>query len=207
MVEKRYFENNPTLGGDVVIKSASFKAGKEEISKTFEIESLDYCMIYGKAIWPLVFDKLIQGDVFVVSLLRDLTYTGKGNFGAEIANAASVELPSLYTMQVDYCKGLLAKEATNIQKSILEISAVKEESVIAIATVNGENILLRLNPATDEKAVVRIYNVFGGLEYESAYNLSKGNQTVTINASNFIKGVYVVQITMGSKTSSQTINI
>jgi len=39
-VEKSYFENHPELGGDAVIKSASFKAEKDGIYKTFEVESL-----------------------------------------------------------------------------------------------------------------------------------------------------------------------
>ena len=40
-MEKTYFENNPTLGGDVVIKSASAKVVGGDIYKTFEIESLE----------------------------------------------------------------------------------------------------------------------------------------------------------------------
>jgi hypothetical protein len=39
--EKRYFENNPTLEGDVVIKSADVRIVSEEIFKTFEIESFE----------------------------------------------------------------------------------------------------------------------------------------------------------------------
>jgi len=41
MMEKQYYENSPPLGGDVVIKSSSFKTEKDEISKTFEIECLE----------------------------------------------------------------------------------------------------------------------------------------------------------------------
>jgi hypothetical protein len=39
--EKRYFENNPALGGDVIIKSASVRVVSDEIFKTFEIESVE----------------------------------------------------------------------------------------------------------------------------------------------------------------------
>ena len=173
-----------------------------------EYESLlAYCMKYGKAIWPLVFDKLVQGDIFVISLLRDLTYNGNPNFLNDITHFVDGKIPTLHSSQIDYCKGLLAKEEANIQKSILDISAEKEESVIVNVAVNGGNIILSLNPVADEKALVKIYNVFGGLEYEAGYNLSKGSQTVVINASNFKKGIYVVQIIIGSNTTSQTINI
>ena len=41
-VEKAYFENNPTFGGDVTIQSASLEVVGNEIFKTFEIESLEY---------------------------------------------------------------------------------------------------------------------------------------------------------------------
>ena len=177
-------------------------------AESTEYESLlAYCKKYGKAIWPLVFDKLAKRDIFVISLLRDLTYTGTGNFGAEITRSASVKLPSLYTMQVDYCKGLLIKEDVNIQKSILDISSVKEELFTVNVTTNSGNILLDLNPTNNEKALVRIYNVYGGLEYEANYNLLKGSQTVEINTSNFKKGVCIVQVTIGGKSVSQTINI
>ena len=36
-LEKRYFENNPELGGDVLIKSTSFKTEKDEIHVTKKI--------------------------------------------------------------------------------------------------------------------------------------------------------------------------
>jgi len=177
-------------------------------AKSSEYENLlAYCMKYGKAIWPLVFDKLEQGDIYVISLLRDLTYTGKGNFSVEITRSASVKIPSLYTMQVDYCKRLLVKEEANIQKSIQDISAAKEESFTANITVAGGEIQLSLQTGKDEKALVRIYNAFGGLEYEANYTLSTGSQTIVINASRFNKGIYVVQITIESKTISQTISI
>ena len=41
IIEKRYFEENPELGGDVLIKSSSFNVENDEIHKTFEVESFD----------------------------------------------------------------------------------------------------------------------------------------------------------------------
>jgi hypothetical protein len=40
-LEKAFFENNPALGGDAIIQSASVKIVGEEIFKTFEIESFE----------------------------------------------------------------------------------------------------------------------------------------------------------------------
>jgi len=108
---------------------------------------------------------------------------------------------------VDYCKVLLEKEEVNIQNSIRNISNDEKESFMANVTTNSGEIILNLNLENDEKALVKIYNVFGGLEFEVNYNISKGTQTIVINASNFKKGIYVVQINVESKTISQTISI
>jgi hypothetical protein len=182
-------------------------------AKSSEYESLlKYCMKYRKAIWPFLFDKLAQKDIFVINLLRDLTYNGNPNFGAEITRSVTVKrgepFPSLNSILVDYCKKLLDKEEANIQKSILDISASKEEPFkVGITVANSQEIHLSLHPGKDEKALIRIYNFFGGIEFEANYNISKGNQTLVINTSKFKKGVYVVQITTGGKSISKSISI
>jgi hypothetical protein len=178
-------------------------------ARSSEYESLlEYCMKYGKAIWPLLFDNLVQKDIFVISLLRDLTYTEKGNFGAKITQSASVKIPSLYTMQVDYCKKLLAKEDGNMLKSILDISATEEKTFeVTVAVANSQEIQLSLYSEKNEKALVRIYNVFGGLELDANYNISKGNQTLIINTSNLKKGICIVKISIGGESISKSISI
>jgi len=179
-----------------------------------EYESLlEYCTKYGKAVWPLLIDKLAQSqrDIFVVNLLKDLTYGGNWDFIDDIALAASGETrkfsPFIYSNLVDYCKKLLVKEGANMLKSIQSISTVEDGSFEINISVRGQDILLNLNLVKEEKASVAIYNIFGTLEYEVNYSISKGNQMLVINASNFKKGIYVVQITMESKTISQTISI
>lgn len=182
-------------------------------AKSSEYESLaQYCMKYGKAIWPLIIEKLAQGNIFVISLLKDVTYNGNPNFGIDIKPSVTVEVgkpyPSLYSILVDYCKGLLKKEDVNILKSIKDITVVEEETFeLNVTTTNSGEILLSLHSEKDEKAVVSIYNVFGGLKYEAGYNFTKGSQTVVISTSNFEKGIYIVKITTGVKIKSQTISI
>jgi hypothetical protein len=63
-IEKRYFENNPTLGGDVVIKSASVQVIGDETSKTFEIESVEDGAYYLDA-WIMVPDDFSEYKVKV----------------------------------------------------------------------------------------------------------------------------------------------
>jgi hypothetical protein len=179
-------------------------------AQSIEYESLlEYSLKYGKAIWPLLFDKLAQKDFFVVNLLKDLTYGGKRSFYDDIVKFEKDRpLPSTYTVLVDYCKGLLAREDVNIQKSIKDISSEGKEILnLNVTTSNNQEIKLNLDLEKDEKAVIVIYNSLGGLEYRASYNLSKGSQTVVINASNFKKGIYVVQIIIEDKIKSQTISI
>ena len=180
-------------------------------AKSSEYENLvQYCMKYGKATWSLVFDKLAHGDIFVISLLKDLTYNGNSNFDIDIMPIiveAGKQYPSLYSILVDYCKRLLAKEEANILKSIMDISTAEEGSFEVSISVNAQQILINLFSLKDEKASVTIYSVFGGLEFETRYNVSKGNQMLVINASNFKKGIYIMKITIDGESISQTISI
>jgi hypothetical protein len=165
-------------------------------------------MKYGKAIWPLVFDKLVQRDIFVISLLRDLTYDGNPNFGAEITHFVTGKIPTLYSIQVDYCRELLAKEEANMLKSILDVSASKEKPFeVTVIVADSQEMQLSLHPEKDEKALVRIYSFLGGVVFEASYNISKGNQTLVINTSNFKKGLYIVQIIIEGESISKTISI
>ena len=169
---------------------------------------LNYCMKYGKAVWPLLFDKLAKKDLFVANLLKDLTYGGKLSFYDDILQYEKGKpFPFLSSILVDYCKGLLVKEEANIQNAIRNISATEEENFEVNISVNAQEILLNLYSIKDEKVFVSIYNTFGGLEFEARYNVLKGNQTLVINASNLKKGIYVVKITIDGKSISQTISI
>jgi hypothetical protein len=75
-IEKHYFENNPELGGDVVIKSASFKAENGEVFKTFVIESLGEGAYYVNA-WimaPFTEEGYVEYKVAVNDVLSGFTF-------------------------------------------------------------------------------------------------------------------------------------
>jgi len=183
-----------------------------EYSKSEEYNNLfNYCTKYGKSIWPLLFEKLENGDIFVISLLRDLTYSGNGTFVIDIMPSSTARIgkpfPSLYSILVDYCKKLLAKEQENILQSINDISAILKESFeVNITVSNSQEVLINLDSDKDTQINIKVYNVFGQLEYKVNYPVLKGNQTVLINASNLKKGIYVLQITKGDKLKSQIIS-
>ncbi|MCL1933349.1 MAG: T9SS type A sorting domain-containing protein, partial [Candidatus Azobacteroides sp.] len=170
---------------------------------------LEYCMKYGKVIWPLLFEKLTPKDIFVINLLKDITCSDKRNFFDDIKPVRKKDelFPSTHSVLVDYCKGLLVKEEANIQNAIRNISIAEKGNLEVNISVNGREILLNLSSIIGDKASVTIYNVFGGLEYEISYNLSKGNQILAINTSKLKKGIYIVQITIGGESLSQTIGI
>jgi hypothetical protein len=75
-VEKAYFENNPALGGDVIIQSASVKVVGGEIVKTFEIESFEEGNFYMDA-WilvPLTEDGYPEYKVAINGLLTEYSF-------------------------------------------------------------------------------------------------------------------------------------
>ena len=173
---------------------------------------LGYCEKYGKAILPLIFEKLSKKESFIINLLIDLTFTENRYLYDEsvsvVTDNPEVGKPfSSHSIWVDYSKKILEKEKTNILKSIQDIQIKEKQSFEINISFNNKEILLNLYSIKNEKANVMIYNVFGGLEYEEEYNISKGNQTIVINASNFKKGIYIVHVAVGNKIISQTINI
>jgi hypothetical protein len=172
---------------------------------------LMYCAKYGKSVWPLFIDKLAQTNIFVVNLLRDLTYGGNINFIDDITppydGVVSKPVPSLYSNLVDYTKKILTNEQDNIIKSIQVLFDLENEPFeVSVAMTNGQKKLLNIYSKVEGIANVKVYNFFGDLEHEANHNVLKNNQTV-IDVSSFKKGVYVIQITVGSKTISQKISL
>lgn len=173
---------------------------------------LNYCEKYGKSILPLIIDKLAQGNIFVISLLKDLTSNGNTNFITDITKDFKIEdgkqFPSLYSILVDYCKKILINEQDSFLKSIQKISAMDEEEIETIfISVHNQEILLNLHSDKAEIAFVKIYIIFGVLEFDSSYIVPEGGHTLAIDVSNFKKGVYVILINIGGKTDTQKINI
>ena len=75
-LEKTFFENNPKVGGDVSIKSATLSVIGEEIHKTFEIESLEDGLYFMDA-WllvPLIEKGYPEYKVKINGLLSEATF-------------------------------------------------------------------------------------------------------------------------------------
>jgi len=171
-----------------------------------------YCKKYGKAIYPLVFNKVAQRGRYTSNLLRDLTYNRDDSFYDYLASPfkcipTNLKWDLKQSALVYYCKGLLEVENEDILKAILETIEKENESFETKVSVNSQGILLHLHSEKAETANVKIFNLFGGLEFESNYQVSEGRQSVVIDSSNFKKGIYVLQITIGGESKSQKISI
>ena len=167
-------------------------------------ELLQYCTPYGKSIWPLVFDKIAKGqeEYHALNLVKDLTYGGNMSFLSDIRPPGLY--PSVILTVIDYTKKLLERELENIKQAIQELSEEEENSSI---TSNGLEVILNHFSDVETIAIVKIFNLSGGIEYESVYNVTKGRQNIIVDVSNLRKGLYVVQIAIGSKTASRKIII
>jgi len=86
---------------------------------------LKFCQDYGKASWPLFIEKFVNGDIFAINLIRDLTYAENEDLLESVKNkaiksrSANVPLPSLYQNCINYCSELLNIKKAEIQSSIL----------------------------------------------------------------------------------------
>jgi len=193
-----------------------FSGNPYDYAKSKEYDNLlQYCKNYGKAVWPLLFDKVTLGRgivrVEILNLYKDLTYTGTEDFfdGTRPPREEGDYFPAdVYLNLVYYCKGLLEDEYENILKS-LEIFTFVEKAKLGTNVIfaNNQEIRLILNSEKDGKAFVTIYNILGVLEFEANYDISKGNQTFVINASYLKRGIYVVKVTIGGESISKTIKI
>jgi len=113
------------------------EAGRSELrsfpcspSKIKEYDSLlIYCKQYGKASWPLVFDRVAKAYISICPLLKDLTIEGNPDYLDHISLSLTIPgkyFPSNEDVLNFHCKKLLEKEKDNILKVIHEL--IKSEN-------------------------------------------------------------------------------
>ena len=84
---------------------------------------LEYCENYGKAVWPLIIDKISQNEILVLNLFADLPespdyYIEDSKF-IVFMNCNSHS--SSYAILMRYCKRLLVEENNNILNAIQDL--------------------------------------------------------------------------------------
>ena len=182
-----------------------------------ECDEYERLLMYSSqyAILPLIFEKLEkeQGTAVgkVIQLLRDLTFLENQHLYEAIQSyffskviPGGNNLPSSQLIHIEYCKILLEKDYDKMLKSIQDITIPGDE-VLELNTVPLDNGILLLSFSSD--ALVRIYNSDGEIEYEANYDLSisGGGGGAFLDIRNLPEGIYVLQITVGSKTISAKI--
>lgn len=172
---------------------------------------VEYCKTYSKIIWPLVVDKYTK-EHKVIYLLKDVTYQGSDFFNEIKEKFVGVNEPEPELMAlaeaVAYCKDMLTAKKSNFINSLSEISKLaNEEFEKVFISHSSQKIIINLHSEKNEELSIKIFNISGNIEYESRTIVSKGNHTKSIDASNFKKGMLVVQVTIGSDVFSRKINI
>ena len=84
---------------------------------------LEYCEKSGKAVWPLIIDKISQNEILVLNLFADLSeapdyYIEESKF-IVLMNCNSHS--SSYTLLMRYCKRLLVEESDSILSAIQDL--------------------------------------------------------------------------------------
>ena len=198
--EIKYLEWEITWHGR--LENAYNSISRHYAKESDEYDSLlMYSLKYGYAILPLIFEKIHEDDLRAKNLLEDLTFPENRHLYDDICSKAEVGT-LLRSVWIAYLKILLEKDYDKMLKSIQDIS-IPEDEVLETNTIliNSSNIMLLLYSENEEASFVKIYNSDGELEYESSVTV-QGCTYVRFDISNLQEGIYVLQITVGSKTIS-----
>lgn len=88
---------------------------------------LNLCVEYGKASWPLFIEKLIEGDILSINLIKDLTLSENIVLMDEAkaitakTRMVGAPLPSMYSNYMNYCLSLLNGNKVDVQSAIKRI--------------------------------------------------------------------------------------
>jgi len=86
---------------------------------------LKYCKPFDKAVWPLLFEHVVNKNRLISNLLRELTADGIPGFLLETVQSLQepgMDYPDTHSVRVVFCKKLLVDEYDNIIKAIQAIS-------------------------------------------------------------------------------------
>lgn len=167
-------------------------------------EIFEYCKLKGKSTWPLIAEKLNNGDTFSSILLLQLSLKDnidllKGVFADNKKKPANDEgamlVRSPYANSIKYAKKLLAQE-----KIIESVETVANPIAVTVASKAPAN-QLQVNMSVENNMVVKI-EVFDltGKVYKllaSNYECIKGSNTYYANISDLNNGIYICKVSGG----------
>ena len=193
----------------------SIHSNSRKYAESVEYENLiKFSLKYGKALLPLVFELLENGESMTINLLEDLTFPENRQIYDDIKTDfyrkvdVRKTIPSTVSILIEYSKYLLSNEYETIFKMIETISIIEKNNLEPnVISITNQEIVFNLYSDKESTAILNIYNSYGTNEYNSIYNLSKGEQNIVINACKFMKGIYIIQITIGSNIYTKKINL
>jgi len=145
-----------------------------------------YCKKYGKAIYPLVFNKVAQRGRYTSNLLRDLTYNRDDSFYDYLASPfkgipTNLKWDLSQSALVYYCKGLLVSELENIFQSIQAITEMENEAIEPnIVTIGNRSLTVKLNAEKAGTDSVKIFNLFAGWNLNPIIKSHKAVKTFSL---------------------------
>lgn len=177
-------------------------------AETKEYDELcGFCKKYGKVTWPLFIEKLSDGDIFVSNLLEDLTFLENKSLYNEVLNSQerTMAVYCVYSNMINYAKKLLSHKTSDIRSEIKNIPDIDSNVSNIMVTSSKECIIIEANIEKTTPVAVNIYDIYGNLVFNSNYSSTGDKWSAVINASNFVKGTYLVKVINNEKVYSQKI--
>ena len=199
---------------DIVIHSnPRMYANSEEYS-----DFIKYCESLGEASWTFVFNKIEQGNVFVINALEDLTLADNMDVLEKVISESSlksttssgatiVRTPQTYAMK--YIKELL--------KSTGEITSTENDGIIYS---NSFDFKVYPNPANvssqivfnlpyDAKVSVDVIDLMGKVLSVPVNNqlLTQGNYNYLLNIPENFKGICLVKLRINNNVNVQLLTV
>lgn len=162
---------------------------------------LDYCTLNGKKFYPLVIEKLSDGDFFAIILLNDLTLKENSYLLKEVNNEnkrkpmnedGTMIVRTPYSNAIKYARKLLSKE------NIIELpQPIFDPMTVTVAT-NGVTGLFQINMTCENEMAVNIdiYDTSGksNCRLVSNYKCNQGINTFSAGISDFKNGIYICKV-------------
>jgi hypothetical protein len=175
-------------------------------SKEYD-ELIVFCRKQGRAIWPMVFEKLEQGDFLAINALEDLTLADnihvleavkEENLTKSHAEGGEFIVRSPYINAMKYVKRLLA--SPEVLASIDE--GIKYSNCYPFAVYPNPsrgNVTVSFALLEPGEVSIRVYDLKGRLVATpmASQRLAIGDYAIPWNQGNVAPGVYLMQLTVG----------
>jgi hypothetical protein len=171
---------------------------------------LDYCQKNGKKVWPLVFNKYVEGEELNAILIADLTFKEYLWLMDDIKHQQNLEAsrnhtaPSTRANYINYITALLGGLKSMEVTDVLEID---EKESFKVYPNPAENIVnIEIIGLHQTKVVISICDLTGKKLISVSEKVS-GNFTYSINIEDIPNGTYLCKIESGKAVNTIKFNV